>query len=100
MYRYKVEEADDGLTGKEGAFIMLSFWAIGGMLTCGEVDKARETFEEILGYANHLGLFSEMIDPVSKEALGNFPQAFSHIGVIHTARNLPAALASSSQPRS
>ncbi len=98
MYRYKVEEADDGLTGKEGAFIMLSFWAIGGLITCGEVDKAREAFEEILGYSNHLGLFAEMIDPVSKEALGNFPQAFSHIGVIHTARNLTAALASSSQP--
>ena len=100
MYRYKVHEADDGLTGEEGAFVMLSFWAVGGLLNCGEVDKARETFEEILGYANHVGLFAEMIDPVSREALGNFPQAFSHVGVIHTARNLTAALSGQPMTRS
>ena len=46
----------------------------------------------MLGYANHLGLYSEMIDPHTKKALGNFPQAFSHIGLIHTARNLSVAL--------
>ena len=49
-------------------------------------------FEEMLGYSNHLGLFAEMIDPVTKEMLGNFPQAFSHVGLLHTARNLAAAL--------
>jgi len=90
--RYKVEEADDGLQGEEGALTMLSFWLIGGLMSSGQVQKAKALFEEMLGYANHLGLFSEMIDPVTKEALGNFPQAFSHIGLIHTARNLTAAL--------
>ena len=61
-------------------------------MTDGQVQKAKELFEKMLGFANHLGLFSEMIDPVTKEALGNFPQAFSHIGLIHTARNLSWAL--------
>lgn len=90
--RYKVDEADDGLEGEEGALTMLSFWLIGALLGCGRVEQARELFEEMLGYANHVGLYSEMIDPHTKDALGNFPQAFSHIGLIHTARNLSAAL--------
>ena len=92
VHRYKVEEADDGLKGEEGALTMLSFWLIGALMTDGQVQKAKELFEEMLGFANHLGLFSEMIDPLTKEALGNFPQAFSHIGLIHTARNLSWAL--------
>ncbi len=90
--RYKVDEADDGLQGEEGALTMLSFWLIGSLIGCGRVEQAKALFEEMLGYANHLGLYSEMIDPHTKEALGNFPQAFSHIGLIHTARNLSAAL--------
>ena len=88
MNRYKVDEADDGLKGEEGALTMLSFWLIGGLMSSGKIHQAQSFFEEMLGYSNHLGLFSEMIDPVTKEALGNFPQAFSHIGLIHTARNL------------
>ncbi len=90
--RYKVDEADDGLKGEEGALTMLSFWLIGGLMSSGKIEQAKSLFEEMLGYSNHLGLFSEMIDPVTKEALGNFPQAFSHIGLIHTARNLSWAL--------
>ena len=90
--RYKVDEADDGLEGEEGALTMLSFWLIGSLVGCGKVEQAKALFEEMLGYANHLGLYSEMIDPHTKQALGNFPQAFSHIGLIHTARNLSAAL--------
>ena len=92
--RYKVDEADVGLEGEEGALTMLSFWLIGGLMSSGKIQQAKTLFEEMLGYANHLGLFSEMIDPVTKEALGNFPQAFSHIGLIHTARNLSWALQS------
>ena len=72
----------------------LSFWLIGSLVGCGKVQQAKELFEEMLGYANHLGLYSEMIDPHTKQALGNFPQAFSHIGLIHTARNLSAACSS------
>ena len=90
--RYKVDEADDGLEGEEGALTMLSFWLIGSLVGCGKVEQAKALFEEMLGYANHLGLYSEMIDPHTKQALGNFPQAFSHIGLIHTARNLSVAL--------
>ena len=90
--RYNVDEADDGLQGEEGALTMLSFWLIGSLLGYGKVQQAKDLFEEMLGYSNHLGLYSEMIDPVTKQALGNFPQAFSHIGLIHTARNLSAAL--------
>ena len=58
----------------------------------GQVEKAREYFEEILACANHLGLFAEMISLETREPLGNFPQAYSHIGLIHTARNLSRAL--------
>ena len=87
--RYMPEETDDGLGGQgEGAFTILSFWLIGNLLYAGETETARAYFEEILGCANHLGLFAEMIDPRTKEFRGNFPQAYSHIGLIHTARNL------------
>ena len=86
--RYRTDETDDGLAGGEGAFYILSFWLIGALLAIGETDDALARFEEVISTANHLGLFAEMIDPSSRTALGNFPQAFSHIGLIHTARNL------------
>ena len=94
LRRYDMAGTDDGLRGEEGAFTMLSFWLVGALLTGGQVQKGLDTFQEMLGYANHLGLFSEMIDPPSKAFLGNFPQAFSHIGLLHTARNLSRALES------
>ena len=90
--RYHTTTGVDGLPGEEGAFTMLSFWLIGALLSAGEVEEARGLFEEVLGHANHLDLFSEMVDLKTGEALGNFPQAFSHIGLLHTARNLTAAL--------
>ena len=91
--RYVPEETDDGLRGeREGAFTLLSFWLIGNLIYAGKVEKAREYFEQMLGYANHLGLLAEMINPRTKELLGNFPQAYSHVGLIHTARNLNRAL--------
>ena len=89
--RYRHAETDDGLGSDEGAFYILSFWLIGALLSIGERDEAMAIFEEVLDTANHLGLFAEMIDPTSRQALGNFPQAFSHIGFIHTARNLSMA---------
>ena len=91
IQRYDVTQTDDGLQGGEGAFTMLSFWLIGALLTSGQLQKARDAFQELLGYANHLGLYSEMLDPTSKAFLGNFPQAFSHVGLLHTARNLSLA---------
>ncbi|MFQ5860980.1 MAG: glycoside hydrolase family 15 protein [Dehalococcoidia bacterium] len=92
LHRYDVERTHDGLPSEEGAFVMLTFWLVGGLLQCGQRQQALEAFDQILGQANHLGLFSEMIDPATGEFLGNFPQAFSHIGLIHTARNLSQAL--------
>ena len=92
MRRYESSAIGDGLQGEEGAFTICSFWLIGALLACGRVQEAHTMFEEMLGYSNHLGLFAEMIDPVTKEMLGNFPQAFSHVGLLHTARNLAAAL--------
>lgn len=90
--RYKTEETQDGLTGDEGAFTMLTFWLIGALLFSGQVRKALELFQDFLKRANHLGLFSEMMNPATGDFLGNFPQAFSHIGLIHAARNLSQAI--------
>ena len=93
VWRYRPSETDDGLDAQEeGAFTLLSFWLIGNLLYTGQADKAGEYFEQIMSHANHLGLFSEMIDPRSGALLGNFPQAYSHVGLIHTARNLDRAL--------
>ena len=99
MRRYNVKETKDGLSGEEGAFTMLSFWLIGSLIYAGQIRKAREYFEEVLSCANHLGLFAEMIDPKTGEQLGNFPQALSHLGLIHTAKNLSAAIAQQEQRR-
>ena len=91
--RYLPAETDDGLEGQdEGAFTLLSFWLIGNLICTGQVERAVEYFEAMLGHANHVGLFAEMINPRTGEFLGNFPQAYSHVGLIHTAQNLSRAL--------
>jgi GH15 family glucan-1,4-alpha-glucosidase len=91
--RYIPTSTDDGLHGEdEGAFTLLSFWLIGNLIMTGQTDKAQEYFGQIMEHANHVGLFSEMIDPRTGEFLGNFPQAYSHVGLIHTAMNLSRAL--------
>ena len=93
VWRYLPRETDDGLEGQdEGAFTLLSFWLIGNLICTGQIELAVEYFERMLGHANHLGLFSEMINPRTGEFLGNFPQAYSHVGLIHTAQNLSRAL--------
>ncbi len=90
--RYLPCETDDGLGSQpEGAFTLLSFWLIGNLLFTGQLDKAEDFFERVMSRANHLGLFAEMIDPATGGFLGNFPQAYSHVGAIHTARNLARA---------
>ena len=63
-----------------------AFWLVRVLAGMGQVEEARQMFQELLGYANHLGLFSEMVDPGTGLALGNFPQAFTHIGLILAAR--------------
>src|SRR6185369_2566309 len=91
VYRYNIEASPDGLLGEEGTFSICSFWYVEAMARAGRVDEARLVFEKMLTYANHLGLYSEEIGP-SGEALGNFPQAFTHLGLISAAYNLDRAL--------
>lgn len=81
VYRYK---CDDGLPGKEGAFNLCTFWFIDALALSGKTRKAINLFEKMLSKANHLGLFSEEINPKNNEFLGNFPQAYTHIGLINS----------------
>jgi GH15 family glucan-1,4-alpha-glucosidase len=92
LYRYRVEDSDvDGLPAGEGAFGICSFWAVDCLAMQGSVEAARRTFEKILAHANDVGLFAEEIDPQSGAALGNFPQAFTHVGLIDAALMLERA---------
>jgi GH15 family glucan-1,4-alpha-glucosidase len=82
VYRYR---ADDGLPGAEGTFLLCTFWLAHALALAGRIDGARAAFERAIAYANDVGLLSEEVDEVSGELLGNFPQAFSHIGLINAA---------------
>jgi len=87
VYRYNIEETADGLKGEEGTFNMCTFWLVEALTRAGETRNARFIFEKMLSYANHVGLFAEETGPRG-EALGNFPQAFTHLGLISSAFNL------------
>jgi GH15 family glucan-1,4-alpha-glucosidase len=88
VYRYRPElAAPDGFASKEGTFSVCTFWYVECLSRSGQLDKARFYFEKMLGYANHLGLFSEQLG-FEGEHLGNFPQAFTHMGLISAAYNL------------
>lgn len=87
VYRYRTDEAPDGLRGEEGTFSMCSFWLVECLSRSGDLPKARFFFEKMLGYANHLGLYAEELGP-SGEHLGNFPQAFTHLALISAAYDL------------
>lgn len=91
VHRYNPEVSPDGLAGTEGTFSMCSFWLVEALSRAGRVDDARLMFEKMLTYANHVGLYSEQIGP-SGEALGNFPQAFTHLALISAAFDLDRAL--------
>ncbi len=91
VYRYNVEAAPDGLEGEEGTFSICSFWYVEALARAGRVDEARLAFEKMLTYANHLGLYAEQIG-LTGEALGNFPQAFTHLALISAAFHLDRAL--------
>jgi GH15 family glucan-1,4-alpha-glucosidase len=92
VYRYSTEDSPDGLPMGEGAFLVCSFWLADNLVLMGRKDEARELFERVLSIRNDVGLLSEEYDPVGKRMLGNFPQAFSHVGMINTARNLSRAV--------
>jgi len=82
VYRYRVS---DGLEGEEGAFLLCSFWLVEALALAGRFEEAIQRFEAIIGYCNDVGLLAEEVDAVSGEQLGNFPQAFSHVGLVNAA---------------
>lgn len=86
--RYIADQAPDGLTGNEGAFLICSFWLADNYALAGRRREARVMFERLLALRNDVGLLAEEYDPRAKRMLGNFPQAFSHVGLINTAHNL------------
>jgi pentatricopeptide repeat protein len=91
VYRYNASASPDGLDGEEGTFSICTFWYVEALARAGRIEEARLIFEKMLTYGNHLGLFSEEIGPTG-EALGNFPQAFTHLALISAAVNLDSQL--------
>ncbi len=87
VYRYDPKASPDGLRGSEGTFSLCTGWYVDALTRSGRLDEARLTFEKMLTYGNHLGLFSEEIG-ITGEQLGNFPQAFTHLALINAAINL------------
>jgi GH15 family glucan-1,4-alpha-glucosidase len=88
---YRHREGLDGLPPGEGAFVICSFWAVDYLARLGRVDEATRRFEDLLGLANDLGLLAEEADPANRMALGNFPQAYSHVGLVTAALALEEA---------
>jgi len=88
LHRYLPAASPDGLPGGEGAFLLCSFWLVDNLAMQGRVDEAHDLFDSLCGRAGPLGLLPEEIDPRSGRFLGNFPQAFSHVGVISSGVNL------------
>jgi GH15 family glucan-1,4-alpha-glucosidase len=86
--RYRTESGVDGLPTGEGAFLLCTFWLADNYALMGRTADARQLFERLLAARNDVGLLAEEFDPVTRRHLGNFPQAFSHLGLINTARNL------------
>lgn len=88
VLRYRNEDGVDGLPGREGAFLACSFWLADALHGLGRSDQARELFERLLSLCNDVGLLSEEWDPRGQRQVGNVPQAFSHVGLVNTARQL------------
>jgi GH15 family glucan-1,4-alpha-glucosidase len=84
VLRYRNQEGEnaDGLTGEEGTFVVCSFWLVSALAQAGEIERAEQLYAQLAGYANDLGLLAEEIETATGEQLGNFPQAYSHIGLI------------------
>jgi GH15 family glucan-1,4-alpha-glucosidase len=83
VLRYRVEETDDGLSGEEGTFTICSFWLVSALAMIGDHARAQRLCEKLLSFASPLGLYAEEIDAASGRHLGNFPQAFTHLGLIN-----------------
>src|SRR5262249_27218021 len=93
VLRYANDEGlnADGLSGEEGTFVICTFWLVSCLALAGDIERAESLFDQLLGYANDLGLLAEEVDTASGELLGNFPQAFSHIGLINAAWRIDEA---------
>ncbi len=91
VLRYRTGETDDGLSGKEGTFLICSFWLVSALAIIGEEQRARDLMERLLRVASPLGLFAEEFDVDTGRHLGNFPQAFSHLALIEAAARIIVA---------
>jgi GH15 family glucan-1,4-alpha-glucosidase len=91
VLRYKTGETDDGLVGKEGTFLICSFWLVSALAIIGELQRARDLMERLLREASPLGLYAEEFDADTSRHLGNFPQAFSHLALIEAAARIIVA---------
>jgi GH15 family glucan-1,4-alpha-glucosidase len=88
VWRYEPKVEVDGLGGKEGAFLLCTFWLVDCLALTGRVDEATALFERLLALRNDVGLLSEQYDPAAGRMLGNFPQAFSHVALVDSATHL------------
>ena len=91
VLRYRTGETDDGLSGKEGTFLICSFWLVSALAIIGERQRARDLMERLLNVASPLGLYAEEFDAGTGRHLGNFPQAFSHLALIEAAGRIIVA---------
>ena len=91
VLRYRTEETDDGLSGKEGSFLICSFWLVSALAIVGEQGQARDLMERLLRVGSPLGLYAEEFDTTTGRHLGNFPQAFSHLALIEAAGRIMLA---------
>jgi GH15 family glucan-1,4-alpha-glucosidase len=92
LFRYHPSESPDGLPGPEGAFLLCSFWLVDNLALQGRLDEAMALYDELCAYTGPLGLLPEQIDPQSGAFLGNYPQAFSHVGLISSGVTLARCL--------
>jgi len=88
VLRYRTDETDDGMSGKEGSFLICSFWLVSALAVIGEYQRARDLMEKLLRVASPLGLYAEEYDTATGRHLGNFPQAFSHLALINAVMHL------------
>jgi GH15 family glucan-1,4-alpha-glucosidase len=91
VLRYRTGETDDGMSGKEGSFLICSFWLVSGLAIVGDEQRARDLMERLLSVASPLGLYAEEFDTSTGRHLGNFPQAFSHLALIEAAARIVLA---------
>ncbi|HET9539126.1 MAG TPA: glycoside hydrolase family 15 protein, partial [Candidatus Limnocylindria bacterium] len=98
VLRYRTDETDDGLPGREGTFTICSFWLVSALCEIGELDRARRLCERLLSFASPLDLFGEEIDSETGRHMGNFPQAFTHLALINAVMHIIHAEQSEATP--